>query len=230
MSKNSKDAKRREKPAESHSLTSSAPDTSLDVKNRSGVEADFRTAGGPMRALSDLASSFHILETRYVANLYTMLSYTYDVACYLRDSEVAWDDFIADPVWNGIKGRPMEEDRSAALRPVLKVAVGLRDDKASKLSSKYWAALAQPFRKNVSVDDLSSFILQHGGIEKLVQAERQRRKGPKNAATRETHVPRRFGGIELVESTPLPNARMVVRFMLHGVTTTVIAERNVSER
>lgn len=187
---------------------------------------DFRVRGGPMRVLSDMPRSFGLLEKRYVENLYQMLGYVYEVASFLRDDEAAWSDFIDDPAWNGVKGRPMQEDRSGSLKSVLRIAVGLRDDAASKMASKYWAALAEPFRRKIAAEHLREFIVDGGGIENLVQLERRRRRSTVEvggiAVNDNTHV----GDLELLEQMSDGNGRFSVRFFGIGITTTVTVERN----
>ncbi|MCU1329847.1 MAG: hypothetical protein JWN34_5217 [Bryobacterales bacterium] len=48
------------------------------------ADLDFTFRGGPMTVLSDMPSSFKMLDARYTENLYLMLRYVFDVANYLR--------------------------------------------------------------------------------------------------------------------------------------------------
>lgn len=140
-------------------------------------ELEYRVVGGAAKVLSEMPSSFEILETRYRANLYLLLSFVYEIAAYLRDDQRAWSAFVKDPVWNGTKNRPRSEDRLDALRSALRLAVGLHGDAASKLASKYHSALAEAFRQNIPPGDIGGYIEKGGGVERLASEEADRSRG-----------------------------------------------------
>lgn len=137
---------------------------------------DYRTKGGPMKALANVAESAGMLAAAYHAQLYMILSYIYGVAVYLCGSEAAWLDFIADPSWLPVKGRPNPEDRTSPLQCVLRAALGLQAEGSAKTASKYSAALAEAFRRKLPAEDIVRYLEAGGGIEKLAKREAQRRR------------------------------------------------------
>lgn len=137
---------------------------------------DYRTKGGPMKALANVAESAGMLAAAYHAQLYMILSYVYGVAVYLFGSEAAWLDFIADPSWLSVKGRPNPEDRTSPLQCVLRAALGLQAEGSAKTASKYSAALAEAFRRKLPAEDIVRYLESGGGIEKLAKREAQRRR------------------------------------------------------
>ncbi|MCU1329848.1 MAG: hypothetical protein JWN34_5218 [Bryobacterales bacterium] len=124
-----------------------------------------------------------------------------------------------------MKGRPAEEDRLAALQPVLRVAIGLRDDAASKLSSTYYAALAEPFRQHLPAAELPDYIVASGGIEKLVKAERKRRAARKQKVLPLGGVTAPVGSWKFVEQRRGPTARFTVEVQQADCCLRITMER-----
>lgn len=152
------------------------PPISADIPFDPG---DYRNKGGPMKVLAHVAESTGMLAAAYHAHLYMILSYVYGVAVYLSGSEEAWLDFIADPSWLSVKGRPNPEDRTSPLQCVLRASLGLQAEGSAKTASKYCAALADAFRRKLPAEDIVGYLEAGGGIEKLAKREAQRRRnGP----------------------------------------------------
>ncbi|MBN9360836.1 MULTISPECIES: hypothetical protein [unclassified Devosia] len=137
---------------------------------------DYRNKGGPMKVLAQVAESTSMLAAAYHTHLYLILSYVYGVAVYLAGSEEAWLDFIADPSWLPVKGRPNPEDRTFPLQCVLRAALGLQAEGSAKTASKYCAALSDAFRRKLPAEDIVGYLEAGGGIEKLAKREAQRRR------------------------------------------------------